>query len=285
MDKSEAGKQRTNQLEATVDVLRKEIITLQKELAARQDKIKKLESDNERHIAMILKMKDEYAKLVNENNDHFVQDAKQKAETAKQKAEAQSKKAAAGGAAGAADKKISGDIDYSDKNAILDAVSWSANFDVKVPTAQKRTLYITNGQATTINYNHNGSLIVSGGTDATVRIWDTRTGTLRGTLRGAGQTIMSASFDKNDKMVLATSNDNNARIWSTDTSRQLHVLTGHTGKVYGGVFTSDSERIVRLLPFAALHCTACLLARLLLTCTVHCVLCCVVVYCCSRPND
>ena len=70
-------------------------------------------------------------------------------------------------------------------------MSWTANFDVKVPTTQKRTLYITNGQATTIAYNHTGALLVSGGTDSVVRIWDTRTGTLRGTLRGATQAIMN----------------------------------------------------------------------------------------------
>ena len=49
-------------------------------------------------------------------------------------------------------------------------------------------------------------------------------------------------------MVLATGNDNAARIWSTDTSRELHVLTGHTGKVYAGAFTDDSERV-----FTAAH--------------------------------
>jgi WD40 repeat protein len=60
------------------------------------------------------------------------------------------------------------------------------------------------GQVTSLAYSHNGALVATCGTDALVKVWDARAGSLRATLRGSKQSTMSVSFARDGNLCLAT---------------------------------------------------------------------------------
>merc|ERR1711916_70000 len=55
---------------------------------------------------------------------------------------------------------------------------------------------------------------------------------------------MSARWSLNEQMILGAACDNSARVWDVQLGRLRHTLTGHIGKVYSGVFSSDLSKVV-----------------------------------------
>ncbi|KAI9101200.1 WD40-repeat-containing domain protein [Phlyctochytrium arcticum] len=87
---------------------------------------------------------------------------------------------------------------------------------------------------------NNGSLVATGGNDRKVILYDAKSGSIKSTLSGSLQGIMSLAFNSGSDLVMGTSNDNSAKIWVTGTGRLKHTLTGHIGKVYTAKFTDNN---------------------------------------------
>ncbi|MGW0580677.1 NACHT and WD40 repeat domain-containing protein, partial [Streptomyces sp. NPDC002920] len=82
-----------------------------------------------------------------------------------------------------------------------------------------------------------GSLLVTGGNDGVVRIWDPATGQGRRILRGHGRRICTLSFDADSSMLAAGGNDGVIRLWDTATGRHLRELTGRSDRLVSAVFS------------------------------------------------
>jgi autophagy-related protein 16 len=115
-----------------------------------------------------------------------------------------------------------------------------------LPKSSKKSFQVHSGEVNTIAFSTTGAVFATGGSDKTVKIWDTYTLTTKQTLLGPERTVMQVSFSgiTPEEYVLAASHDNSIRIWSAATGRVLSCLVGHLSKVYTAQFTYDNERTV-----------------------------------------
>lgn len=229
-DDGRGDRQRVKQLEATVELLRQEVVALKAQIAACEQNIKTLTDENKVLVDRLLELKESQASEMNDVNNMY--------ETLLRKTQAAEREQKDAASA------IGRDVNFEDTASIMDAVAWQANFNVVLPSNAKRIITAHDGQVTSLNYNANGTLLVSGGTDTLVKIWDARTGTARATLRGAKQSVMHVDFSVDEALVLAVGNDKCGYLWSMKTSRIVHTLTGHSHKIYAGAFSLDGEKVV-----------------------------------------
>jgi WD40 repeat protein len=78
------------------------------------------------------------------------------------------------------------------------------------------------GHADAINsvtFSGNDALAVTTSNDRTIRVWDARTGELRGTLAGGKDRVTGAVFSPDDRLIVATGDDGVARLWRTPIDR------------------------------------------------------------------
>ncbi|MFF7753479.1 TIR domain-containing protein [Streptomyces sp. NPDC007971] len=81
-----------------------------------------------------------------------------------------------------------------------------------------------------------GPLLVTGGNDGVVRLWDPSTGQGRRILRGHGRRIGTLSFSADGSMLAAGGNDGVVRVWHSASGRRLRELTGQSDRLVSAVF-------------------------------------------------
>ncbi|WP_051866134.1 TIR domain-containing protein [Streptomyces griseus] len=82
-----------------------------------------------------------------------------------------------------------------------------------------------------------GSLLVTGGNDGVVRLWDPATGQGRRILRGHGRRIGTLSFSADGSLLAAGGNDGVVRLWHSASGRRLRELTGQSDRLVSAVFS------------------------------------------------
>ncbi|MGW2047871.1 WD40 domain-containing protein [Streptomyces sp. NPDC001858] len=82
-----------------------------------------------------------------------------------------------------------------------------------------------------------GSLLVTGGNDGVVRLWDPATGQGRRILRGHGRRIGTLSFSADGSMLAAGGNDGVVRLWHCASGRRLRELAGQSDRLISAVFS------------------------------------------------
>lgn len=82
-----------------------------------------------------------------------------------------------------------------------------------------------------------GSLLVTGGNDGVVRLWDPATGQGRRILRGHGRRIGTLSFSADSSLLAAGGNDGVVRLWHTPSGRRLRELAGRSDRLVSAVFS------------------------------------------------
>ncbi|CCA74344.1 related to WD40-repeat protein (notchless protein) [Serendipita indica DSM 11827] len=97
-----------------------------------------------------------------------------------------------------------------------------------------------------VAFSHDGSRIVSGSFDKTIRVWDADTGqTLGEPLRGHEHWVTTVGFSPDGSLIVSGSDDKTIRLWEMDTGRPLGVpLLGHDSSVLAVAFSPDGSRIV-----------------------------------------
>jgi WD40 repeat protein len=97
---------------------------------------------------------------------------------------------------------------------------------------------------TSVAYSPDGTRIVSGSKDRTVRVWDAHTGKQLAMLEGHTFWVQSVAFSADGAHIVSGSEDMTVRVWDAHTSKQLAVLKGHTGWVWSVAFSPDGLHIV-----------------------------------------
>ena len=123
-------------------------------------------------------------------------------------------------------------------------VKWAK---VKDQNTLMKTLAVHNGAIgaiTSIAITPDGTKVVSGSSDKTVRIWDINTGELLKTLEGHTYNVNSVAITPDGTKVVSGSSDKTVRIWDINTGELLKTLEGHTDIVGSVVVTCDGEKVV-----------------------------------------
>jgi WD40 repeat protein len=110
-----------------------------------------------------------------------------------------------------------------------------------------RTAYLAGHTAdvTALTYRLDGALLVSGGLDNTVRIWDVTTGNEMATFaQTAG--VMDIAFSPDQSMLAVALTDGTVALWSVATQSQIGTLTGHFGRVDGVAYSPDGTVIATI---------------------------------------
>jgi eukaryotic-like serine/threonine-protein kinase len=95
----------------------------------------------------------------------------------------------------------------------------------------------------TLSLSADGTLLVSGSVDHTIKIWDMTTGRLRQTLTGHSAPVTSVALSQDGKTLVSGSEDKTIKIWNVPTSTLRHTLTEHTAEVYAVALSSNGKTI------------------------------------------
>ena len=99
---------------------------------------------------------------------------------------------------------------------------------------------------TSIAYSPDGQQIVSGSTDETIQIWDTKIGAAVGKpLTGHTDKINSVCFAPNGQYIISGSGDKTIRIWDASTGAPAgKPLEGHTAPVWSIAYSPGGDQII-----------------------------------------
>jgi hypothetical protein len=90
---------------------------------------------------------------------------------------------------------------------------------------------------TSVAYHPMAGTLASGSADATVRLWNTATGSATGTLHGHSGAVNSVAFAADGAMVASGGADGTVRLWNPVSGAALATLTGHTDQVSSVAFS------------------------------------------------
>ncbi|RKU17479.1 hypothetical protein C6501_03925 [Candidatus Poribacteria bacterium] len=117
------------------------------------------------------------------------------------------------------------EIEYSPDGSLLAVAStvgiWLYDADTG---AEKALLTGHTAPVRSLNFNSNGTMLVSGSNDNTVRLWDVTTRMLKATLTGHEGAVNSVHFSPDDTMVASGSADNSVGLWDVATETRKATL-------------------------------------------------------------
>ncbi|MBD2663046.1 peptidase C14, caspase catalytic subunit p20 [Richelia sinica FACHB-800] len=99
---------------------------------------------------------------------------------------------------------------------------------------------------TSVAFNHDGTQVVSGSFDHTVRLWDAKTGqAIAPPFFGHTDYVTSVAFNHDGTQLVSGSFDNTIRLWDAKTGQAIaKPLSGHTSSVNSVAFSPDGTMVV-----------------------------------------
>ncbi|MFI1237455.1 WD40 repeat domain-containing serine/threonine protein kinase [Nocardia salmonicida] len=89
-----------------------------------------------------------------------------------------------------------------------------------------------------------GTLLATGGSDNTVRLWNVRTGeAARPALKGHSNSVESLAFSPDGALLASAGYDKTIRLWNPRTGAHLRTLSDHTDYVWSVAFSPDGTHI------------------------------------------
>jgi WD40 repeat protein len=86
-----------------------------------------------------------------------------------------------------------------------------------------------------------GRLLASGGSDRTVRLWETSSGRPLATLEGHSGTVWRVALSADGQLLASGGEDGTVRLWEASSGRPVATLEGHSGAVTGVGLSADGQ--------------------------------------------
>jgi WD40 repeat protein len=126
------------------------------------------------------------------------------------------------------------------------------NFEGKGSCISPDTPFLTNsailkgstGAVSSVSFSPDGSRIVSGSANGTVRVWDSQTGNPIGNPMTEPSEVNSVSFSPNGSRIVSGSANGTVRVWNATSGELLTTLEGHIARVFSVSFSPNGSRIV-----------------------------------------
>ncbi|KAJ8770960.1 hypothetical protein K2173_022184 [Erythroxylum novogranatense] len=115
--------------------------------------------------------------------------------------------------------------------------------------------------------NDSGSILVSGGTEKVVRVWDPRSGSKTMKLRGHTDNIRALLLDSTGRFCLSGSSDSMIRLWDLGQQRCVHSYAVHTDSVWALASTPTFSHVYSGGRDSSLYLTDLLTRESILLCT------------------
>ena len=110
-------------------------------------------------------------------------------------------------------------------------------------TGAKREGVARRGTIMYIAFSANDAVMVGDVFSAEGLVWDTGTGTLRGTIRGAGRAITAVAVSPDGKTFCAGDADSKIRVWNLQSHQREATLPGYNLEVNGVAFAHDGRTV------------------------------------------
>jgi WD40 repeat protein len=128
--------------------------------------------------------------------------------------------------------------------------------DVATGRALKRLRGHT-GEIPSLAYSPDGSRLVTGSRDHTIRIWDVARGLAIKTLKGGATEVLAVAWSPDGTQIASSSSDKTTRLWDAVTGEQKRILEGFapSGERFrigeqGVAFSPDGKRVASSIDIA-----------------------------------
>lgn len=99
-------------------------------------------------------------------------------------------------------------------------------------------------QASIIALSSEHQILVSGGTDKALKVWDLNTGQLKQTFQSDSGEIVAIAISPDGRFIVSGSRDRMVRVWDRDTGKRQAILKGHQEDVILVSIDSQGEHII-----------------------------------------
>ncbi|MDY6901840.1 MAG: WD40 repeat domain-containing protein, partial [Cyanobacteriota bacterium] len=89
-----------------------------------------------------------------------------------------------------------------------------------------------------------GTILVSGSKDKTIKIWHLKTGELLRTLKGHKDGVHTIAISQDEQVIASGSADNTIKLWHLETGELLSTFSGHNNTVTGLAFANQDNTLV-----------------------------------------
>jgi WD40 repeat protein len=96
----------------------------------------------------------------------------------------------------------------------------------------------------TLAFSPDGTTLVSGSRDKTIKFWEIPSGQLIRTVGAHDGWVRAVTFSPDGKVLASCSDDTTIKLWDSSTGSLIRILQGHKGPVRSIAFSPDGSRLV-----------------------------------------